>query len=161
MINISKNDIVLAKVIHPKNKLSTFYEPNPYIVTKVHKRSAKIKNDRGEYVQAKGHLKVLKGDKSKVNIQGSEKPVVTKQPYPFYIPYHIPFVPDQAEPNANEDQERVNSKDESSINENSDATLPYALFSLSDISDLDEKPKLKKRQSKLPTRLQNYQVEIS
>ena len=68
-------------------------------------------------------LKVLKGDKSKVNIQGSEKPVVTKQPYPFYIPYHIPFVPYQVEPNANEDQERVNSEDESSVTEDSDATL--------------------------------------
>ena len=49
--------------------------------------SAKIENDKGEYVQAKAHLKVLKGDKSKVNIQGSENPVVTKQPYPFHIPY--------------------------------------------------------------------------
>ena len=161
LINISKNDIVLAKDIHPTNKLSTFYEPNPYIVTKVYERSAKIKNDKGEYVWAKAHLKVLKGDKSKVNIQGSEKPVVTKQPYPFHIPYHIPFVPDQVEPNANEGLERVNSEDESSISEDSDATLPYALFSLSDLSDLDEKPKLKKRQSKLPTWLQNYQEEIS
>ena len=103
----------------------------------------------------------MKGDKSKVNIQGSEKPVVTKQPYPFHIPYHIPFVPDQVEPNANEDQERVNSEGNSSISEDFDATLPYALFSSSELSDLDEKPKLKKRQSKLPTRLRNYQVEIS
>ena len=47
------------------------------------------------------HLKVLQGDKSKVNIHSSEKPVVTqanfksKQPYPLHIPYHIPFIPDQ------------------------------------------------------------------
>ena len=68
------------------------------------------------------------------------------------MPYHIPFVPEQVEPNGNEDQERLNSKDESSISEDSDATLPYALFSSSDLSDLDEKPKSKKRESKLPTR---------
>ena len=36
LTNISRNDIVLAKDIHPKNKLSTFYERNPYIVTKVY-----------------------------------------------------------------------------------------------------------------------------
>ena len=29
-INISRNDIALAKDIHPKNELSTFYKPNPY-----------------------------------------------------------------------------------------------------------------------------------
>ena len=97
LINISRNGIVLAKDIHPKNKLSTFYEPNPYIVTKVYKRSAKIKNDKGEYVRAKAHLKVLQGDKSKVNIQGSEKPVVTqanfrsKQPYPPHIISHTMY----------------------------------------------------------------------
>ena len=50
LIKISKNDIVLAKDIHPNNKLSTFYKLNPYIVTKVYKRSAKIKNDKGKYV---------------------------------------------------------------------------------------------------------------
>ena len=117
----------------------------------MYKRSAKIKNDKGEYVRAKAHLKVLQGDKSKVNIQGSEKAVVTqanfrsKQPYPPHIPYHIPCIPDQVEPNANEDQERVNSEDELSISEDSDATLPYALSSFSDLSDLDKKPKLKKR----------------
>ena len=49
LIKISTNDIVLAKDIHPKIKLSIFYKPNPYIVTKVYKRSAKIKNDKGEY----------------------------------------------------------------------------------------------------------------
>ena len=158
---------MLAKDIHPKNKLSTFYEPNLYIVTKVYKRGTKIKNDKEKYVWAKAHLKVLQEHKSKVNIQGSEKPVVTtaniksKQLYPFHIPYHIPFVPDEVEPNANEDQEKANSEDESSISEDSDDTLPYALFSSSDLLDLDEKPKLKKRQSKLPTRLENYQVEIS
>ena len=97
LINISRNGIVLAKDIHPKNKLSTFYEPNPYIVTKVYKRSAKIKNDKGEYVRAKAHLKVLQGDKSKVNIQGSEKPVVTqanfrsKQPYPPHTISHTMY----------------------------------------------------------------------
>ena len=37
----------------------------------MYKRSAKIKNDKGEYVRAK----VLQGDKIKANIQGSEKPV--------------------------------------------------------------------------------------
>ena len=37
LVDISKNDIVLAKDIHPKNKLSTFYEPNLYIVTKLYK----------------------------------------------------------------------------------------------------------------------------
>ena len=117
MIKISTNDIALAKDIHPKIKLSIFYEPNPYIVTKVYKQSAKIKNDKGEYVWVKAHVKVLQRDKSKVNIQGSEKPIVTKgnikskQPYPFHI-YHIPFVPDEVEPNANEDQEAVNSKDQ-------------------------------------------------
>ena len=135
LINISRNGIVLAKDIHPKNKLSTFYEPNPQIVTKVYKRSAKIKNDKGEYVGAEAHLKVQQGDKSKVNNQGSEKPVVTqaniksKQPYPLHIPYHTPFIPDQVEPNANEDQERVNSEDKSSISEDSDVTLPYVLSS--------------------------------
>ena len=91
LINISKNDIVLAKDIHPKNKLSTFYELNPCIVKK---RSAKIKNNRGEYVQAKAHLKVLQGDKSKVNIQGSEN-IKSKQLYPlhhiyrYHITYHL------------------------------------------------------------------------
>ena len=50
LIKISTNDIDLAKGIHPKIKLFIFYEPNPYIVTKVYKRSAKIKNDKGEYV---------------------------------------------------------------------------------------------------------------
>ena len=135
LINISRNDIVLAKDIHPKNKLSTFYEPNPYIVTKVYKQSARIKNDKGEYVRAKPHLKVLQGNKSKVYIQNSEKAVVTqaniksKQLYPLHIPYRIPFIPDQVEPNANEDQERVNSEDKSSISEDSDATLPYFLSS--------------------------------
>ena len=70
----------------------------------------------------------MQGDKSKFNIQGSEKPVATtaniksKQLYPFHIPYHIPFVPDEVEPNANEDQEKANSKDESSISEDSGAT---------------------------------------
>ena len=59
MINISRNDIVVANDIHPKNKLSTFYESNPYIVTKVYKQGAKPKSDTGEYVQAKAHLKVL------------------------------------------------------------------------------------------------------
>ena len=38
----------------------------------------------------------------------------------------------------------VNSKDGSSISENFNATLPYVLFSSSELSDLDEKPKLKK-----------------
>ena len=33
LIYISK--MTLAKDIHPKNKLSTFYESKPYIVTKV------------------------------------------------------------------------------------------------------------------------------
>ena len=41
---------MLAKDNHPENKLSTFYKPNPYIVAKVYKRSAKIKNGKGEYV---------------------------------------------------------------------------------------------------------------
>ena len=129
MIKISRNDIILAKDNHPENKLSTFYKPNPYIVAKVYKRSAKIKNGKGEYVWAKAHIKVLQGDKIKVNIQGSEKPVVTqaniisKPPYPLHIPYHIPFVPDQVEQNASEDLERVNSEDKSSISEGSDATL--------------------------------------
>ena len=77
MIKISRNDIILAKDNHPENKLSTFYKPNPYIVAKVYKWSAKIKNGKGEYVWAKAHIKVLQGDKIKVNIQGSEKPVVT------------------------------------------------------------------------------------
>ena len=123
----------------------------------------KIKNDKG----AKAHLKVLKGDTSIVNIQGSEKPVATKaniksnQPYPFHIPHHIPFVSDEVEPNANEDQETVNYKDKSSSKEDSDAALPYVLFLSSDPSDLDEKPNFKKNQSKLPTRLQNYQIEVS
>ena len=105
-----------------------------------------------ENVRAKVHLKVLQGDKSKINIQGSQKPVVTqaniksKQPYPLHILYHIPCIPDQDEPiNANEDQERVNSEEESSISEDSDATLPYVLSSSRDLSDLDEKPKLRKR----------------
>ena len=52
---------------------------------------------------------------------------------------------------ANKDHKTVNSKDESSNSEDSDATSPYALFLSSDLSDSDEKPKLKKRQSKLPT----------
>ena len=43
VINISRNNFVLAKDIHLKSKLSNFHEPNPYIVTKVYKRSAKIK----------------------------------------------------------------------------------------------------------------------
>ena len=151
MINISRNNFLLAKDIHLKSKLSTFYEPNPHIVTKVYKRRAKIKNDKGEYVGAEAHLKVQQCDKSKVNIHGSEKPVVTQaniksnQPYPLHIPYHTPFIPDQVEPNANEDQERVNSEDNISISEDSDATLPYALSSFSDLPDLDEKLKLKKR----------------
>ena len=151
-------------ILKTNSPLST----NPiHTVTKVHKRSAKKKNDKARYVRAKAHLKVLQGDKSKFNTQGSEKPVVTKanikskQSYTFHIPYHITFVPDQVEPNANEDQERVKSEDKSSISEDSGATLPYVLCSSSDLSDLDEKPKLKKRQSKLPTRLQNYQAEIS
>ena len=97
LINISRNYIFLAKDIHPKNKLSNLYEPNPYIVTKVFKRSTKIKNDKGEYVRAKAHLKVLQGDKSRVNIQGSEKPVVTqaniksKQPYPPHTISHTMY----------------------------------------------------------------------
>ena len=158
LINISKNDIVLAKDIHPKNKLSTFYELNPCIVKKVYKRSAKIKNNRGEYVQAKAHLKVLQGDKSKVNIQESEKTLVTKtntkskQPYPFHIPYDIPFVPDEVKPNAKKDQETVNSEDESNISEDSVATFPYALFLSPDLSDLDGKPNKKKDN-------QNYQLD--
>ena len=116
----------------------------------MYKRSAKIKNDKGEYVRAKPQLKVLQGNKSKVYIQNSEKAVVTqaniklKQLYPLHIPYRIPFIPDQVEPNANEDQERVNSKDGSSISENFNSTLPYVLFSSSELSDLDEKPKLRK-----------------
>ena len=97
LINISRNYIFLAKDIHPKKKLSNLYELNPYIVTKVYKRSAKIKNDKGEYVRAKAHLKVLQGDKSKVNIQGSEKAVVTqanfrsKQPYPPHTISHTMY----------------------------------------------------------------------
>ena len=59
MINISTNDMVVANDIHPKNKLSTFCEPNSYIVTKVYKQGTKPKSDTGEFVQAKAHLKVL------------------------------------------------------------------------------------------------------
>ena len=62
MINISSNNFLLAKDIHLKSKLSTFYEPNPYIVTKVYKRRAKIKNDKGEYVGAEAHLKVYSNE---------------------------------------------------------------------------------------------------
>ena len=52
-IHISKNGIVLAKYIHPKNKVSTYYEPNLYIATKVHKKSARIKSNKGEHVRGK------------------------------------------------------------------------------------------------------------
>ena len=47
------------------------------------------------------------------------------------------------------------------MSQDSDATLPYALFSSSDLADSDEKPKLMKKQSKLPARLHNYQLRIS
>ena len=116
----------------------------------------------GKYVKAKTLLKVLLGDKNKVNIQGSEKPVITKanikskQSHPFHIPYQIPFAPDEVEPNANEDHQTINSKDESSNSKDSDATSPYTLFPSSDLSDSEEKLKLMKKQSKLPTQLHNY-----
>ena len=69
---------MLAKNIYPKKKLSTLYEPNPYIVTKVYKWSIKIKMNKEEHVRTKAHLMVLQGDRNKVNIQGSKKPVVSK-----------------------------------------------------------------------------------
>ena len=74
----------------------------------------------------------MQGDKNKVNIQGSEKPVVTKTkiksklPHPFHIPYHILFAPDGVEPT---NHKTVNKKDKSSNSQDSDATLSYALFS--------------------------------
>ena len=70
-------------------------------------------------------------------------------------------MPDDVEPNANVDNETVNSEIESSNCEESDATLPYGLFLSSDLSDSDEEPRLIKRQSKLQTRLRGYQIEIS
>ena len=98
LIHISKNDIVLAKDIYSKNKVSTYYETNLYIVTKVYKRSARIKNNKGEHVQGKADLQVLQRDRSKVDIQRSKKAellkanIKPKQPHTFHISYHIPFV---------------------------------------------------------------------
>ena len=89
---------MLAKDIHSKNKVSTYYETNLCIVTKVYKQSARIKNDKGEHVRVKADLKVLQIDRSKVDIQCFKTAVLLKanikpkQPHPLHIPYHIPFV---------------------------------------------------------------------
>ena len=52
--------------------------------------------NKEEHVRAKVHLMVLQGDRNKVNIQGSKKPVVSKlnikskYSYPFHsIPHTI------------------------------------------------------------------------